>query len=66
MPQPAMTSEMMQLSMLNSMNNQSSQAMNPMAGFMPYMMNAQNPSQLDPQFLQTMMMSSMMGGMGGY
>ena len=63
MPQPAMTQEMMQLSMLNSMNGTTPNSMNPMANFMPYMMTGQNTSQMDPQFLQTMMMSSMMNGM---
>ena len=65
MPQPAMTPEMMQLSMLNSLNGNTNQAYNnPMAGFFPYMMNNQtDTSNIDPQVMQTMMMSSMMNGL---
>lgn len=61
LPQPAMNAEMMQLNMLNSLN--ANNTTNPMAGFMPYMMNSENASQLDPQLMQTMMMSSMMNGL---
>ena len=64
MPQPAMTPEMMQLSMLNSLNGTANQSYNnPMAGFFPYMMNNQDMSNIDPQVMQTMMMSSMMNGL---
>ncbi len=65
MPQPAMTPEMMQLSMLNSLNGNTNQAYNnPMAGLFPYMMNNQtDTSNIDPQVMQTMMMSSMMNGL---
>jgi len=66
MPQPAMSPEMMQFNMLNAMNTNNSQnTMNPMASFMPYMMNGQTASQMDPQFIQTMMMSSMMNDVYG-
>ncbi len=61
MPQPAMNAEMMQLSMLNSLNSNNNT--NPMANLMPYMMNSENASQLDPQFMQAMMMNSMMNGL---
>ena len=61
MPQPAMTSEMMQMSMLNSLNGNNNYY-NSM-GFMPYMMTGADPSQIDPQVMQTMMMSSMMNGL---
>ena len=62
MPQPAMTQEMMQMSMLNSLNGNNNQNYyNPM-GFMPYMMTGTDTSQIDPQVMQTMMMSSMMNG----
>ncbi|MCR4881916.1 MAG: tetratricopeptide repeat protein [bacterium] len=65
MPQPAMTQEMMQLSMLNSLNGNNNQNYNnSMAGFLPYMMNSNTDmSQIDPQVLQTMMMGSMMNGL---
>ena len=65
MPQPAMTPEMMQLSMLNSLNGSNNQNYNnSMASFLPYMMNAQTDmSQIDPQVMQTMMMGSMMSGL---
>ena len=66
MPQPAMSPEMLQMNMLNAMNNNNTQnTMNPMANFMPYMMNGQMASQMDPQFIQTMMMSSMMNSVYG-
>ena len=63
--QPTMTPEMMQMNMLNSLNgNNQSYYNNPMMGFMPYMMNSENGgNQVDPQVMQTMMMSSMMNGM---
>ena len=65
MPQPAMTPEMMQLSMLNSLNGNNNQNYNnSMASFLPYMMNSQTDmSNIDPQVMQTMMMSSMMNGL---
>ena len=62
MPQPAMTSEMMQMSMLNSLNGNNNNYYNSM-GYMPYMMTGMDPSQIDPQVMQTMMMSSMMNGL---
>ena len=63
MPQPAMTPEMVQMSMLNSMNANNQGMNNPMASFMPYMLNHTPTSQMDPQLMQTMMMSSMMNGL---
>ena len=65
MPQPAMTPEMMQLNMINSMGTNNYQNYNnPMASFLPYMMNSKtDTSQIDPQVMQTMMMSSMMNGL---
>ncbi len=65
MPQPiAYTPEMLQISMMNSLNtNNGNNSFNPMASFMPYMINSQNSSSIDPQLMQTMMMSSMMNGL---
>ena len=64
MPQPPMTQEMMQMSMINSLNNpnpyQNNYYMNPMA---PYMSNNMDMSKVDPQLMQTMMMSSMLNGL---
>jgi len=63
MPQPQMSAEMIQqMSMINSLNN-SNNNNNSMSNFMPYMMNSDSMSQMDPQLLQTMMMSSMMNGL---
>ena len=63
MPQPVMTPEMVQMSMLNSMNANANNMNNPMANFMPYMLNHNPTAQMDPQLMQTMMMSSMMNGL---
>jgi len=60
-PQPAMTKEMLEMSMLNSMNGDYSNSYNPMMNYMPYM-TQENLSKMDPQLLQTMMTTSMMSG----
>lgn len=67
MPQPAMSPEMLQMSMLNSLNPTSGQNYNnPMASFLPFMMNSPEAmSQIDPQVMQSMMMGSMMNGLYG-
>lgn len=63
LPQPPVTAEQMQMSMINSLNTNNNNYNNPMAGFMPYMSNPQDMAQMSPELIQSMMMGSMMQGL---
>jgi len=62
LPQPQMTKEQMQMSMINSLNANNGYN-NQMNNYMPYMANPQEMSQMSPELIQTMMMGSMMNGL---
>lgn len=64
LPQPPLSAEQMQMSMINSINHQGNSGFNnPMANFIPYMSNSTDMSQVSPELIQSMMLGSMMQGL---